>query len=260
MATIYALSDPRNKGMVRYIGRTACPLETRLRNHITQRGTKPHYPVFKWIDFLLSQGLKPIIWPLELCGEGISSDREQYWIKFFKPTRQLLNVSDGPGTLGMSIRHSPEVYRKISKTLTGRKMSESQKQAWIKAGGRDGLLDSIKDRQSPIKSENGLFMFESIAQGARFLGVDNSSLSLALNGGYFCCGMRWIKTSKEEVLGHKNPTGVEIKKQFQEKAVPEESIKRIIEMSKSGITQTAIAIDFSVHQATISKILKRNRI
>lgn len=80
MVRIYGIVCPVS-GQIRYIGKTAYPLDFRLRQHLTEsirrRGTYKE----RWIAKQLDEGLFPSIWELELVPEGVSWQvRERGWI------------------------------------------------------------------------------------------------------------------------------------------------------------------------------------
>jgi hypothetical protein len=120
--SIYALSDPRKRTLIRYVGKTCLSLKTRLNQHINERNRR-HTPKNCWIQKLHSEGVKPLIWVIENCPESIWEQRERYWISLFKGLDGFLNVSDG-GNTGPDMRgyvHTAETRAKISKAGMGRK-------------------------------------------------------------------------------------------------------------------------------------------
>lgn len=118
---IYALSDPRKPQLIRYIGKTVKRLSARLAGHITYR-TQRNTPKNAWISSLLNVGLKPLIWPMEICNNASWEERERYWIWLFRPIPNLLNLTDG-GDTGPDMtgyRHSLETKAKIGAAGVGR--------------------------------------------------------------------------------------------------------------------------------------------
>lgn len=91
--TIYALSDPRKPTEIRYIGKTKRLLRERLALHVFDVKRYPHCYRSCWIAKLLRDGIRPIIWPLEMTSNW--EERERYWIAFLKPLGKLTNLADG---------------------------------------------------------------------------------------------------------------------------------------------------------------------
>jgi hypothetical protein len=64
--TTYGLIDPREPGVVRYVGHTGQPLSKRLGQHYTRATTSGnHGRTSRWIRELVRQGIKPSIVILE---------------------------------------------------------------------------------------------------------------------------------------------------------------------------------------------------
>lgn len=120
---IYAMSDPRLPTGIRYIGQTTQPLHRRLASHISGRNKKTDRCYRQnWINSILAAGLKPLIWPLEICSRENWIKREQHWIRFFKPIGLLTNGSEGgEGSLGnKGWKWSQEALDKISIARKGK--------------------------------------------------------------------------------------------------------------------------------------------
>lgn len=89
---IYKLIDPITQH-IRYVGKTL-NLKQRLRNHIKRcKINKYHSAV--WINSLFNKGLEPIIEIIEICNESNWTEREKYWISFYKNIYDLTNILDG---------------------------------------------------------------------------------------------------------------------------------------------------------------------
>ena len=146
---IYGLIDPRDN-QLRYIGQSQYGLK-RSKAHWKskhQRQAKDH--THNWIRNVLSDNLEPEIEILEEWPGGSDpwswlDDTEIFYIAYFKMigaklTNQTLG---GGGARGMKFpnRKGPslEVRRKISKTLTGRKLSKEQREA-ISRGQRENRV------------------------------------------------------------------------------------------------------------------------
>lgn len=97
-ALIYALFDPRDPDVVRYIGKTIKALPYRLINHISEaRRAKDRSHKLHWIRLLLAQGVQPEIRLLEECDEAVWSERECYWIAQYRDHQMTNGNSGGRG-------------------------------------------------------------------------------------------------------------------------------------------------------------------
>lgn len=141
---IYTLEDPREPGVVRYLGRTNNP-QKRLYQHLYQHRNWPGRPTHKihWISSVLDQGLAPVMEVLEEIPDGTPEEEirktEEFYISYLKSLGAPL-TNGTPKSAGV-VQHTPEalakmaefqrnrkaeVNQKISKTLKGRKMSPEQ--------------------------------------------------------------------------------------------------------------------------------------
>lgn len=112
---IYKLVDS-NSGWVRYVGVTSFGLDRRLTQHIKEaRNTKKkNTHKLNWIRQLLTIGHIPTIVELEQGNKETWSEREKYWIKYYRDLGEpLTNSTDGgEGLWGYS--PSEETRTKIS--------------------------------------------------------------------------------------------------------------------------------------------------
>lgn len=92
---IYILKCPM-QGHVTYIGITKNTLKSRLAGHMREARDFKHWPKSVWINSLIGQGLKPIIELIEECEVKDWSDRERYWVAYYKMCGfSLTNATDG---------------------------------------------------------------------------------------------------------------------------------------------------------------------
>src|SRR5690348_2937631 len=83
---IYAMSDPRNPALPRYIGQTRKTLRHRLMLHREDSSKRNRSSLVNaWIRELRSEGLVPVIYQLEVAQAEKLFERENHWIVFFRP-------------------------------------------------------------------------------------------------------------------------------------------------------------------------------
>jgi len=109
--TIYTLSHPKT-GEVRYVGKTIQSLSTRLFAHIGDSKRLDTYCA-RWIRFLLAQGLKPVIEPIDQVPNEQFAFWECHYISLFKSWGfRLTNCTlGGEGRL----KYATEAERKIAR-------------------------------------------------------------------------------------------------------------------------------------------------
>lgn len=84
---IYALSDPRT-GEVRFVGTTRYSIAQRLYQHLTHARAGAHTAVSRWLQELLSLGLRPC---LNLLSETLDDADEVRFIQLYGSKGLLLN-------------------------------------------------------------------------------------------------------------------------------------------------------------------------
>lgn len=143
MVKIYMLKDPDTLE-IRYIGKTKQPLRRRWFGHITHSRLTRTSHVSCWIYSLTQLGKKPLIELIEECEENVWTEREQYWIAFYK--EQLTNHSIGGEAGSLGYVCTDEHKKKISNALKGRKRTQEERDNI--SVGRTGikLSDITKDK------------------------------------------------------------------------------------------------------------------
>lgn len=103
---IYALVEPLNYDVPRYIGKTVAPLYKRLRAHKVEAKRRPHRPVSEWITASLSKRFGPgIRWIETVSADSSWQDRERYWIAQAREHgHSILNQTDGGEGLAGLVR------------------------------------------------------------------------------------------------------------------------------------------------------------
>lgn len=127
---IYALFDPREPDVVRYIGKTMHP-ESRWNAHVrNSKYLKCHRS--SWIVSLLRAGVKPVMRIVAICPEDVWQDFERAIVSKYKSDR-LTNGNEGGvggGTPEAWVREKIGRSRKaIAPSISGR-MSVAFKKKW----------------------------------------------------------------------------------------------------------------------------------
>lgn len=139
---IYTLKDPTNNE-IRYVGKTIKTLEWRLYQHLHNTITYKNKNA-SWIKSLIKKGYSPIIELLDETNETNWKYLEIYWISQLKSWGFNLNnmTNGGDGNNNQVIteesnikrrnsligrKRDPEIGKKISKILSGRKLSNKRK-------------------------------------------------------------------------------------------------------------------------------------
>lgn len=126
--TVYTLSDP-STGAVRYIGITRARLRSRLSGHLSFRDFDKSHRA-NWLRSLVSLGLRPSIAAIE---ETSDPSRERFWIAEYRSRgARLVNSSEG-GESFLGYIPPASVRLAVSNAKRGRPISQSHKDALLKA-------------------------------------------------------------------------------------------------------------------------------
>ncbi len=148
-AKIYALMDPRNTHDIYYGGGTIQELKKRLDQHIwdSTRKTSKNYPVHRWIQSLIAEGIKPVIELLCVCDTLDYTDDEIAWIAFLWANwHPLTNVRAG-GQLGFNGKHSKISRERMSKSGKGKHSAPKTKEH------RENISKSKLGDKNPMKNK-----------------------------------------------------------------------------------------------------------
>lgn len=127
---IYVLTDPFTK-QVRYVGKTFHPKQ-RLRGHYSSRDATYRT---NWIRSLKQRGERPIMIVVEETDTENWSDREKYWIKFYKDEGcNLVNANEGGS--GAGIPRSKEQELLELSNYPDETFSRPDWHAWVYGGYR----------------------------------------------------------------------------------------------------------------------------
>lgn len=111
---IYSLSDPETNE-VRYIGRTIESPHRRYLKHISQskNNTKKDY-CHCWIKSLIKKNLKP---HLNIIEETFDTNREIYWIDYYRDKVRLTNINPGGDLAGLGTKRTKDQIENIKNGL-----------------------------------------------------------------------------------------------------------------------------------------------
>lgn len=147
MRYVYKLIDPRDFS-IRYIGQTADP-DKRLHHHINRskyRLDKNQHHVCNWIRVLLMESVMPIMEVIEKCTDEEISDREIFWIEYYKEMGcDLTNETIG----GENPILTDGIKNKISKSL-----SKGRVYKYDLLGNLVGKFNSIREAALSVNSKS----------------------------------------------------------------------------------------------------------
>lgn len=123
MATvyIYGLIADSSPDVIRYVGKTIKPLETRYNEHYRCARNGLKRPVYLWLRKLQQNGEESNIILLEVTNDDDWASRETHWIRYCRDELNfpLLNLSDG-GESNLNYVPTLETCKKISDANKGR--------------------------------------------------------------------------------------------------------------------------------------------
>lgn len=111
---IYSLIDPRD-GRVRYVGKTICGLQKRLKQHMDEAfdyGSREFKSEkCKWIRELFDAGYFPEMEEIEVCSYGWA-EAEERWINHYKKENpDLTNIQIPKSSVYKSIKEVDDEYK-----------------------------------------------------------------------------------------------------------------------------------------------------
>jgi group I intron endonuclease len=137
---IYGIFHPDKPEIIRYVGKTKKDIKERLRQHIYLSKKNIKRPLYLWIKKMLKENKIPEIKVIEVTNDKEWVEKEIYWIKNYKETNKLLNLTDG-GESNLNYVPSEETRKKISKSNKGKhnywkakKLSDEHKEKIGKSG------------------------------------------------------------------------------------------------------------------------------
>lgn len=225
---IYTLSHP-DTGEIRYVGKTIQSIEKRLVCHISDARAKRYKTHnLNWIVGLLRQDKLPIIQLLDTLSDTENYEwLEQYWIAQCKAWGlRLTNLTAGGDgnknqvfsresqlrksfTMKENVRLGVTDYAnravKISKALTGRKLSEATKHKVRLANlGKHASMASKLKKATAIVQYNldGTFVSEwkILCEASRSLGISKGAISNVCKGRQKTAGGFLWKYKNEDIV------------------------------------------------------------
>lgn len=181
--TIYALSDPRRPSLIRYIGMTERPLQHRIRGHfcecLRKNARSKNSPKNVWIRSLLAEGVRPIIWPLEICQNIDGDERERFWIRLFRNLNGFLNRAVGGRR---AIKPSKEILEaRMKRREASRRGFRSEKS-----------ITYASSTSVPVKRIDTGETFPSMAMAAKSIGVNAACILRAIRNNWKSGGSKWV--------------------------------------------------------------------
>lgn len=216
---IYALYDPENSKLPRYIGSTGRSLHERFVEHARDARSRPKYQHHAWFNLVLSMGRTPSITLLERCDSQEQADtREKHWIAFFRPLGCLFNIAlGGKGAPGVP-RSEKQTQALIARNKRGWTEETRRKQIEIRLGvpqPRETVVKvqstaGWKEAQLKLKSANEARklkvycdatgeVFESIRGACRGLKCQESQFRAAIKNQWRLRGRYWRVEDKQKV-------------------------------------------------------------
>jgi len=150
---IYALSDPRDVDIVRYVGKTVQKPAKRLAKHIMDASSckQPNHRT-NWIRSLLAVGVSPVMRILEVVDPVEEFTAERRWIASLKIEHPLVNGTDGgQGQSGRVL--SDATKRKIGIANSNRAISVEHRQKISKSN--KGRRHSVEARRKISEALKG---------------------------------------------------------------------------------------------------------
>jgi group I intron endonuclease len=157
---IYGIYDPDTPKIIRYVGKTKKSIKKRLSEHIYFSKKNLKRPLNLWIKKILNDNRLPEIMVIEETNDKEWAKRETFWIKKYKKTNNLLNLTDG-GESNLNYVCSEETRKKISESnkgkagyWKGKKMTDEHKQKIGKSGlGKKRSDETKKNISNSLKGK-----------------------------------------------------------------------------------------------------------
>lgn len=143
VVSIYALFDPREPDVVRYVGKTVQTLKQRLNDHISESRVEK-FKKCTWLNSVIKQGFEPQVKLIEEVTNDNWEEREIHWITHYRCLHgdRLTNTSFG----GEGGNHTEEIKAKIVKSHLGIRPSQEtrKKLSFTKKGKKLNLEHRTK--------------------------------------------------------------------------------------------------------------------
>lgn len=198
-ATIYALCDPVNPIIPRYIGKTKNSVRQRLFEHMVAAFRHPESKFSQWLLGLDAKRTVPIVLIYEIVQTSKAFDREKYWTDFFKPLGTLLNIKSGNSQDLNGISETRKRWLQTPKGqlwIEGVKASHRQRQPSLLLWAHQQHFKHLrtegnKKRWRPVICIETGERFGTIADARRKVGKSAQALQDCIKHGWACGGFHW---------------------------------------------------------------------
>lgn len=229
MTGIYSILNLDNNK--RYVGSSARSLKYRLKKHrrLLKRGRHPNrYLQAAWNKYgerLFEFSI------LEYCEPDICVEREQYWMDFYRAYNRDYgyNLSPKAGSC-LGIKHSEECKKKVSDRMRGIKQSEEQ------------IRNRVESWKKTVMSPEGNKRWRQVHTGRVHSEETRKKIGDAHLG---VSATEEQRKNMVEVWKKRKPPLTEIQ------------ILTILLLSSGGWSQRRIARKIGIHQAQVSKVIRR---
>ena len=242
---IYALCDP-DTNEVRYVGKADNPTE-RYKAHLLTVG-RPNTHRKAWVQSLIRQGKKPLLKLLEEVTGDNWRERERWWIAEMRHRgARLTNLTDGGDGVD-GYHHTEETRRKLAEISRQRVMSAETR---AKLSATSKLFANSKEWQERVRQihTGKITPAETRAKqsaariGMKFSAAHITNMSRVRKG----------KTAhnKGRTISYEQKIAVSA---AQQKLTPSQVTEIRKLLSERSMTQAAIARQYNICQATVTKI------
>lgn len=171
---IYVLKDPRTDD-IRYVGVTSGDLNSRLAKHVGAAKIFPERKLYKWMNQLIADGVKPTIEQIANVCENEWADAEKYYISYYNNLGyELANVRKGGD--GMYRRNKGRSSKSIDNGAEKHKKEIYQIDAKL----------------------NIVTKWKSMRDASVSLGLNYSNIANSVSLGYAAYGYFWCRVSEYE--------------------------------------------------------------
>jgi group I intron endonuclease len=178
---IYILRCPMDQ-QVKYVGLTTNPNKRKNQHRCYSESAAKNHGYNSWKKSLMCINERPIFEIIEECEIELMSQREIFWISFYKKEFELLNLTEGGEYNLISENHNSKFLKgkKLEDYYGLQKANEIRQKIGLKGeknpnyGGKN-CTDVWRERQRESQSKKHLLVFD----GSNFVGKFKNSKDLA---------------------------------------------------------------------------------